>query len=307
MKLIFAGTPQFAVEPLQRLHETFGVSAVVTQPDKPQGRKSVLTPSPVKEAALRLGIPVLQPEKLKTDCSLLKETGGDILVTCAFGQILTQEVLDLYPLGVWNIHASLLPDYRGAAPIPRVIIDGCAETGVSVMKTDIGIDTGDVLMRERCAIGETDTAQTLSEKLSKLGARMICEAVERIAQGEIALEKQSGGFVCKKVQRTQVDFSASAHAVDCLIRGLSPAPLAYGTVNGTTLNFYLSEEVAWDGDETSGTIVCADPKRGLIVKCGENAVKISQLQASGGKRMAARDFLNGKKVTEGMKFDQPVL
>lgn len=307
MKLIFAGTPQFAVEPLKRLHAHFGVAAVVTQPDKPQGRKGILTPSPVKQTALELGIPVLQPEKLKTDCSLLKEAGGDLLVTCAYGQILTQEVLDLYPLGVWNIHASLLPAYRGAAPIPRVIIDGCAETGVTIMKTDVGLDTGDMLMQERCAVLETDTAQSLAEKLSLLGADMIEEAVGRISGGTIRLTKQGEGFVCKKVQRVQADFTKPASEVSRLVRGLSPAPLCYGVVNGLTINFYFAEETPWTEAVSSGTVVCADPKRGLVIKCGENAVKILELQPSGGKRMSARDFLNGKKVTEGMRFDQPVL
>lgn len=307
MKLIFAGTPQFAVEPLRALHAKFGVAAVVTQPDKPQGRKGILTPSPVKQAALELGIPVLQPQRLKTDDSLLRQAGGDALITCAFGQILTQEVLDLYPMGVWNIHASLLPEYRGAAPIPRVIIDGKKETGVSIMKTDVGVDTGDVLLQERMEILNTDTAQSLSEKLSSLGAKLICEAIGTIERGEYALQRQGEGNVCKKVQRTQVDFSKTSQEVDCLIRGLSPAPLAFGVIGGLTLNFYASEETLWEGKEKSGTVVCADPKRGLIVKCGENAVKILQLQPSGGKRMAARDFLNGKKISEGMCFDQPVL
>ena len=143
MKLIFAGTPDFAVLPLQKLHSAFGVAAVLTQPDRPQGRKGILTPPPVKQAALALGIPVLQPESLKRDPSVLLQAGGALLVTCAYGQILTQEVLDLYPMGVWNVHASLLPSYRGAAPIPRVIMDGCRETGVTIMKTNIGLDTGD--------------------------------------------------------------------------------------------------------------------------------------------------------------------
>lgn len=307
MKLIFAGTPQFAVESLQALHAKFGVAAVVTQPDKPQGRKGVLTPSPVKQAALDMGISVIQPTKLKEDDSLLREAGGDILVTCAFGQILTQEILNLYPLGVWNVHASLLPQYRGAAPIARALIDGCTETGISIMRTDVGLDTGDVMLQEKCPITKQDTAQSLSEKLSSLGAEMICRAVENIVRGEVFVKRQGDGFVCKKVQRTQINFSASAEKVDCCIRGLSPAPLAYGTVNGLTLNFYFSEVVERDDDVDSGTILCADPKRGLIVKCGTNAVKILQLQPAGGKRMSARDFLNGKKLSEGMRFDKSVL
>ena len=165
MKLIFAGTPDFAVLPLEKLHSAFGVAAVLTQPDRPQGRKGILTPPPVKQAALALGIPVLQPESLKRDPSVLFQAGGALLVTCAYGQILTQEVLDLYPMGVWNVHASLLPSYRGAAPIPRVIMDGCRETGVTIMKTDIGLDTGDIFLQERCPVYDEDTADALAKRL----------------------------------------------------------------------------------------------------------------------------------------------
>ncbi len=306
MKLIFAGTPAFAVEPLTELHKRGLVCAVLTQPDKPQGRRGILTPSPVKEAAERFSLPVYAPARVREGTEELRAFGADLMVTCAYGQILTQEVLDLFPLGVFNIHASLLPAYRGAAPIPRAIIDGCRETGVTIMKTELGLDTGDILLSEKCPIYDSDTLGTLQERLSRLSGELIPEAIKLIERGA-PLTKQGEGFVCKKVQRTEVDFSRSAREVSCLIRGLSPAPLAFGRIGGLTLNFWFAEETAADGGAPAGTVLSASPKGGLVVSCGEGAVNLVELQPAGGRRMSARDFLNGRKLKEGQRFDQPVL
>ncbi len=307
MKLVFAGTPAFAVPSLEALAEKFGIAAVLTQPDKPQGRKGVLTPSPVKAAALARGIPVLQPEKLKADFSSLAAVKADLMVTCAYGQILTQEVLDLFPLGVWNVHASLLPAYRGAAPIARAIIGGERETGVTIMKTDVGLDTGDMFLRGSLPIAETDTCGTLTEKLSALGARLIAEAVGRIARGDVVLEKQGEGSVCKKVARTPVDFTRPAAEVSALIRGLSPAPLAYAVCGDLAVNCYNARALPLSERAPAGMVVACSPKKGLIVACGEGAVRITELQPAGGKRMADTAFANGGKIKEGARFDQPVL
>lgn len=304
MKIIFAGTPEFAVLPLQKIRENgFEVAAVLTQPDKPQGRKGILTPSPVKAEAQKSGLPVLQPIKLKEDFSSLVKVGADLMVTCAYGQILTREILDLFPLGVWNIHASLLPGYRGAAPIARAIIDGCERTGITVMKTDIGLDTGDILLKAELSIDKTDTCGTLSEKLSALGAELIIEALGMISSGGYTLQEQGEGFICKKVQHAAVDFSRTAKEVSALIRGLSPAPLAYGKLGELTLNFFLANEVPHEGDEPYGTVLAASPKEGLIIKCGGGAVKITELQPAGGKRMNAKDFCNGRKIEKGQRFE----
>ncbi len=307
MKIVFAGTPDFAVEPLLKLHEAFKVAAVVTQPDRPQGRKGLFTPSPVKTEAERLGIPVLQPEKIRNEIEAVKNLNADCMVTCAYGQILTQEVLDAFPRGVWNIHASLLPAYRGAAPIPRAMIDGCRETGVTIMKTELGLDTGDILLAEKCPIYDSDTLGTLEDRLSRLSGELIVRAVDMIARGDLPLQKQGEGFTCKKVQRTEVDFSRSAREVSCLIRGLSPSPFAYATIGGLTLNFWFAEEVDSAEDAPAGTVLSASPKEGLIVKCGEGAVNLVELQPAGGRRMSARDFLNGRKIQAGQCFDKPVL
>lgn len=308
MKIVFAGTPEFAVPSLKALHAAgYEIVAVLTQPDKPQGRKGILMPSPVKAAAEVLGIPVLQSQRLKEDHSALEALNADLMVTCAYGQILTQEVLDLFSMGVWNVHASLLPAYRGAAPIARAVMSGEKVTGITVMKTELGLDTGDMLLQGSLAIDSDDTAGSLTEKLSRLGAELIVKGLRLLESGNYELKKQGEGFVCKKVARTQVDFSRPAQEVSALIRGLSPAPLSFGTVNGLTLNFYAAECVGAESDASFGTVISASPKTGLVVKCGAGAVRISRLQPAGGKLMQDKDFCNGRKVSEGMRFDEPVL
>lgn len=308
MKIVFAGTPEFALPSLNALYAAgFDIVAVLTQPDKPQGRKRVLTPSPVKEAAIKLDLPVLQPMKLKEDCSALKELNADCMVTCAYGQILTQEILDLFPTGVWNVHASLLPAYRGAAPIARALMNGETKTGVTIMKTESGLDTGDMLLQESLPIEADDTAGTLSEKLSRLGGELIVKGLRLLESGKYELKKQGEGFVCKKVVRTQADFSRPAGEVSALIRGLSPAPLSFGVIAGLTLNFYAAEQADTNSDAPFGTVLSASPKTGFVVKCGAGAVRILRLQPAGGSVMRDRDFCNGRKVSEGMRFDEPVL
>lgn len=308
MKIVFAGTPEFSVPSLDALYEAgFEIVAVLTQPDKPQGRKGIPTPSPVKRAAEALEIPVLQPEKLKADYSALRAADAELMVTCAYGQLLTQEVLDLFPRGVWNVHASLLPAYRGAAPIARAVMDGAKTTGVTIMKTDIGMDTGDIFLAEEVPIETTDTAGTLSDRLSRVGAALIVKALKAVEKGKAVLKKQGAGFACKKVSRTQVDFSRPSAEVSALVRGLSPAPLSFGTVNGLTLNFLFAESVDTDSRAAYGEVLRALPKTGLIVKCGEGAVRITRLQPAGGKAMSDKDFCNGRKISEGMRFDEPVL
>ena len=307
MKIVFAGTPLFAVPSLKALHAAGHEIVVLTQPDRPQGRKGILTPPPVKEEALSLGIPVLQPNKLKEDFSALKALGADLMVTCAYGQILTEEILDLFPKGVWNVHASLLPAYRGAAPIAHVLMAGERETGITVMKTDVGLDTGDMFLFESVEITPLDTCTSLSGRLSLLGAKLITEAIAKIEQGEVQLTKQGEGFTCKKVRRTQVDFNKPAEVVACLIRALSSSPLAYGVVEGLTLNFYNAQAEEYEGEEPSGTILSAEPKTGFLIKCSTGAVRILSVQPAGGKVMTGKEFCNGRKVAKGQCFDKPGL
>ena len=307
MKIVFAGTPAFAVPAFRAVHAAFGVAAVLTQPDKPQGRKHVPMPSPVKQAALGCGVPVLQPARLRDDLSALKAVGADLMVTCAYGQILTKETLGLFPLGVWNVHASLLPKYRGAAPVAAAIAAGERETGVTIMKTDVGLDTGDIFLSAALPIEERDTCGTLTEKLSEAGAALIVKALHAIAAGDVTLVKQGEGTLCRKVSRTQVDFSRPAREVSALVRSLSPAPLAYAAAGNVTLGLYMAEEVPFDGTQKAGTVVAFSPKAGLVVACGEGAVRLSEVQPAGGKRMADTAYANGGKLKEGDCFDQPVL
>ena len=201
MKIVYAGTPDFAVLPLKKLIEAgYEVVGVVTQADKPQGRKGVLTPPPVKTLALSYGLPVFQPERLKNEVDALRALGGDMMITCAYGQILTQEILDTFPRGVWNIHAGLLPKYRGASPIQSCIINGERETGVCIMKTELGLDCGDVLCTTKTQISDAETYGELSDRLSVLGADLLLTALKALELGEFTLTAQGdeGVGVVKK-------------------------------------------------------------------------------------------------------------
>lgn len=307
MKMIFAGTPEFAVPVLRALAQRFEICAVLTQPDRPQGRKHLLTPPPVKRAAQELCLPVLQPARLREHAADLRVFGADMMVTCAYGQILTQEVLDLFPMGVWNVHASLLPKYRGAAPVAAAIAAGERETGVTVMRTDAGLDTGDMFLKERVPIADEDTCGTLSEKLSLVGARLICRALRQIERGDIRLERQGEGTVCRKTVRTQIDFSRSAAEVSALIRSLSPAPLAFAEAGDLLLNCYNARVVADAQELPAGTVLAASFREGLVVRCGDGAVRLTEVQPAGGKRMADTAFCNSGKLHRGDRFDQPVL
>ena len=307
MKILFAGTPEFAVAPLQNLIDSgFEVVGILTQTDKPQGRKGILTPPPVKVLAQRLGLPILQPEKAKFAVEELKAFGADLMVTCAYGQILTQELLDLFPQGVWNIHAGLLPKYRGASPIQSSILAGEKETGVSVMKTQLGLDCGDILAVEKTQILPTETYGELSDRLSLLGAQIIVKALNMLQSGEYTLtpQEKDGVNVVRKIDKehAKINFGKSAQEIVNLVRGMNPAPIAYTAADGVKINVYLAEEAAIPTDAENaqnGEVLTDSPKQGLIVKCGGGAVKLLEVQAAGGKRMKGGDFLNGRKVQKG--------
>lgn len=312
MKILFAGTPEFAVAPLAALAETGEVIAVVTQEDKPQGRKRMLTPSPVKSFALSRGIPVFQPKRIGNETEALKKYGADIMITCAYGQILTQEVLDCFSLGVWNIHAGLLPAYRGASPVQSCILGGEKETGVCVMKTALALDAGDILLCEKTEIGENETAGELASRLSSLSAPLILRAVTLLKQGGYTLKKQSeeGVRIYRKITREQakIDFSVPAKAANEKIRAMNPDPVAFAYLNGAAVNFYraeIIEEGALTEEEKAakaGEILSGKPKTGLIIRCGKGALKILSLQPAGGKIMTGTDFLNGGKGRKGEAF-----
>lgn len=305
MKVIYLGTPEFAVKPLEKiinsdLHE---VVAVVCQPDRPVGRKAIVTPPPVKVVAEKYGIPVLQFEKIRNGgAEELKKFNADIMVTCAYGQILSKEILEVCPKGVINIHASLLPKYRGAAPIQYAIVNGEKKTGVTIMKTEEGLDTGDIIATYETEIGETETAGELSERLSELGAEHICGVLSDIENNAAAYTKQNDAeaTVVKtiKKEQTEVDFAKSGREVACFINGMSP--LAFAVCNGKKFKFYRAKAAEIGGE--AGKVIVADKK--LIIGCGENSVEILEIQEEGGKKLCAKDFLNGRKLKLGDRFNK---
>lgn len=308
MKIVYAGAPEFSVAPLKSLSEAgFRVIAVVTQPDKPVGRKAVLTPTPLKSYALSQGIPAYDFAKIREHAAELRALGADVMITCAYGQLLTQEVLDAFPAGVYNIHASLLPRWRGASPIQHAILAGDTQTGVTVMKTDIGLDTGDMLLCEKTPVLPDDTAGTLSEKLSSLGGECIVRAMKELEAGAAAFAKQDGAraTVCKKIGKEDclTDFARPAEEVCRLIRAMNPSPLAYAFLKGKLVNFYFAEPCGAQADAAAapGEVVRAD-KTGVYVAAGGGCVKITELQLEGGKRMRAADAVNGRKIAAGDIF-----
>jgi methionyl-tRNA formyltransferase len=314
MKLIFAGTPDFAAAPLKKIYENgFEIVGVITQIDKPQGRKGILTPPPVKTAAQELNIPVFQPEKIREFVDEIRALNADLLVTCAYGQILTQAVLDSFPMGVWNIHAGLLPKYRGASPIQSCILNGETVTGVSIMKTELGLDCGDILCVEETPITETETYGELSERLSFLGAELIIKALRALESGNYTLTPQGeeGIGVVRKINKehAKIDFSKTAREIVDLVRGMNPAPVAYTELEGNKINVCRAEKAVLTDEETAalenaayGEVLSDKPKRGLLVKCADGAVKLTEVQAAGGKRISGGDFINGRKAKKGQVF-----
>lgn len=307
MKILYAGTPDFAVKPLEKLVKAGAdIVGVITQTDKPQGRKGTITPPPVKVKAAELGLPVHQYDKIRLHADEVRELGADCMITCAYGQILSQEIIDLFPKGIWNIHASLLPAYRGAAPIQWCVINGEEYTGVTIMKTDIGLDTGDIMLVKRLKIGEKETSGDLSERLSSLGAEAIAEALPLIESGaQLMLQDASRAFTVKKITREQarIDFSMSGREIVNKVRGMNPEPIAYALLNGSPLNIFSAEEVDCEESAPVGTVISDSPKKGLIVKCKDGAVRLVEVQAAGGKRMKGSDLLNGRKIIKGQCFD----
>lgn len=308
MKIIFMGTPDFAAGALEALvragHE---ILLTVTQPDKPKGRSSELIPSPVKVCALEHGIPVFQPRRIKAPEAVeeLRRHGADIYIVAAFGQILSQEVLDIPRYGCLNIHASLLPKYRGASPIQHVIIDGEEKTGVTIMQMDAGIDTGDMLYKKEIPIQNTDNYETLHDKLTVLGGQAIVEALTLLEQGKLTPEKQREEQSCYAplIDKSmgEIDFSQTAAVIDRKIRGMTPWPSAFTSYRGKQLKIWRAEpggSVNSDTVNSPGEILRTD-KDSVTVAAGEGVLRILELQLEGKKRMTAHDFLLGVKMQPG--------
>ena len=306
-RVVFMGTPAFAVPSLRALAEDgrYEIVGVVTQPDRPAGRGNRLTACPVKQYALEAGLPIYQFERIRRPEGVekLRELAPDVCVTAAFGQILTQELLDIPVHGTVNVHASLLPQYRGAAPINWCIVMGETLAGVTLMRTDAGIDTGDMLRSASMPIGELETAGELTERLSVLGARLLAETLPDYLAGKIVPVPQDAAKASHQPMLDkamgEIDWTRSAREIACQVRGLNPWPCAYTDLGGGRLKLYLARAVQADSDASAGTVVASGPKEGLVVRCGEGTLEILEMQAPGGKRMAAKAYLMGKKIEVG--------
>ena len=305
MKVIFAGTPDFAAAALKAIAAAgFEIPLVLTQPDRPKGRGMQLAPSPVKQAALELGLRVAQPEKLRNNAEalqMLKEVEADVMVVAAYGLILPQDVLDTPKHGCLNIHASLLPRWRGAAPIQRAIEAGDAETGVCIMQMDIGLDTGDVVSEHRYTIQPTDTANEVHDALMNLGAAAIVADLQQLkTEGRLKSVKQpeEGVTYAQKLSKEEarIDWNESAAVIERKIRAFNPVPAAWVEYQGKPMKIWRAEVVAQLGRAGEVLSCSAD---GLVVACGENALKITELQPSGSKRMPIAAFAAGHKIEVG--------
>ena len=305
MKVIFAGTPDFAAAALKAIAAAgFEIPLVLTQPDRPKGRGMQLAPSPVKQAALELGLRVAQPEKLRNNAEalqMLKEVKADVMVVAAYGLILPQDVLDTPKHGCLNIHASLLPRWRGAAPIQRAIEAGDAEMGVCIMQMDIGLDTGDVISEHRYAIQPTDTANEVHDALMNLGAAAIVADLQQLkTEGRLKSVKQpeEGVTYAQKLSKEEarIDWNESAAVIERKIRAFNPVPAAWVEYQGKPMKIWRAEVVVQQG-RAGEVLSCSSD--GLIVACGANALKITELQPSGSKRMDIAAFAAGHTVEAG--------
>lgn len=305
MRIVFMGTPDFAVPSLQALIDAgHDVCAVYTQPDKPQGRKQILTAPPVKTLALEHDIPVFQPNTLKNEDeqARLRELAPEVIIVVAYGKLLPKAVLDIPSHGCINVHGSLLPRWRGAAPIQWAVIAGDEMAGVTTMQMAEGLDTGDMLLTYETKVGEKETAGELFDRLAQSGAELLTQTLVKL--DEITPRPQDDAQSCYAhmldKQMAVIDWSKSAHEIDCLIRGLNPWPIALTTLSGERLKVFAAEKAAGNGEP--GTVLEADPKKGLTVACGEGALRLTEIQLVGGKRMKATDFLRGHAIQVGTKL-----
>lgn len=311
MKVIFMGTPEFSVGALDALIEAHHqVVLVVTQPDKPKGRGKEMQITPVKACAMKHSIPVFQPVKIKEKEAVetLRGYEADVFVVAAFGQILSEEILNMPKYGCINIHASLLPKYRGAGPIQRVILDGMKETGITIMKMDKGVDTGDMLLQSVVPIDEKETGDSLHDKLATEGAKLIVEALRKIEAGDITPVKQNdadssyAGMLNKAMGK--IDWNKDAVQIERMVRGLNSWPGTYTSYNGKVLKIWESEVCEKEKtleNEVPGTVIAVD-KEAIYVRTGEKALKITQVQLEGKKRMCVKEFLLGCRIEAGEIF-----
>ena len=306
MRVIFAGTPEFAAIALDAiLAAGYSVPLVLTQPDRPAGRGLTLQASPVKQLALKHGLTLHQPSSLKSEATRqpIIDARSDIMVVAAYGLILPQAALDIPHLGCLNIHASLLPRWRGAAPIQRAILAGDAETGVTIMRMEAGLDTGPMLLKESLPIADTDSAGNLHDKLAEMGARLIVEALARLERGDRsgAIQPAEGVTCAAKLAKAEavLDWRQAAIQLDRAVRAFNPFPGATAQIDGQAVKIWRAELAPGAGEP--GMVLAAGAE-GIVVACGEGALRLLELQKSGGKRLPAADFLHGFALKSGQCF-----
>ena len=307
MKIVFMGTPDFAVPSLEALIEKYGVEAVFTQPDRPKGRGKKMAFSPVKEVAIKHDIKVFQPEKLKDDreaIEYLKDLKPDFIIVVAFGQILTKEVLDIPKYGCINLHASLLPMYRGAAPLNWVVINGEKKSGNTTMLMDVGLDTGDMLLKDEVEITENMTAGELHDILMVRGGNLLIETIEGVANGTIKGIKQEGETCYAKMlskNTGKISWDKSAREIHNLIRGLNPWPIAHTTYKEDNMKIYESEVLNENSNKEHGTILSVN-KTGMKVSCKDGILLVKKVQFPNGKPLTIEQYINGKDIEVGCKL-----
>lgn len=315
MNIIFMGTPDFALPSLEKLNndKLVQVKGVITQPDRPRGRGQKLQPTPVKRKALQLDLDVLQTEDVNSDEFLnkLRSLRPDLIVVVAFGQKLGEELLDLPEKGCLNLHASLLPEYRGSSPIHQVIIDGRKMTGVTTMYMDIGWDTGDIIDQKEVKIDREDTAGSLHDKLARVGADLLVDTVLAIREGKISPRKQNHekatyAYRLEK-NRGKIDWKKDAEAIYNLVRGVNPWPGAYTSWQGKLLKVWQVEpldnvKINESSSAVPGQVLTVDDEKGIIIKAGNGLIQLLEVQLAGRKSMSARDFLRGYNIKKGEKL-----
>lgn len=317
MRVIFAGTPEFAATALQAIHAAgFEIPLVLTQPDRPAGRGMQLQASAVKQFALQHGIPVAQPVSLRLDGkypdvakeahALISNTAHDVMVVAAYGLILPLSILEIPRLGCLNIHGSLLPRWRGAAPIHRAIEAGDTETGITIMQMEEGLDTGPMLLKTNISIAEADTTGSLHDKLATLGGEMIVDALKRLQSGNLpaTVQPAEGVNYASKISKEEagLDFTLPAEVLARKIRAFNPFPGAHAQYADSTIKIWRAQAIKTGNMDQPGRILSAQPGKGIIVACGKDALELTELQKPGGKRLSAAEFLKGFALNEGHFF-----
>lgn len=318
MKIVFMGTPDFAKESLEAVYNAgYEILTVVTNPDRPSGRGMKLKPSPVKEFALEKGLNVMQPEKVKKNeefINEIKDLSPDVICVVAYGKILPKEILDIPKLGCINVHGSLLPKYRGAAPIQWAVLNGDKETGITTMYMDEGMDTGDMILKEKVEIGEDETTGELWDRLAKVGGELLVKTLKEIENGTAKRIKQGENFTVAPMldkKMAKIDWeNKTAKEIKNLVRGLNPIMGAYTFLDGKKIKFWKvdiakSNEIMFGNDSPlrNGTILVSNPKDGLFIKAKEGVIKVLEIQGENAKRMKIDDFLRGNRIEEFQVFE----